>query len=259
MSHFEKFDSYIPIDLTTISGMMISCFVISGFIIFRYFLFVTPFYFFSWPSKLRVHDQKFKPGQIRFEIFHSMISSLIFGISGYVLGLEMQLGLAKIYLRFDQYPLWYLPLSFLIFSVLHEFYFYWTHRWMHIPVFYRRIHAVHHYSVHATPWASFSFHPFEAVVQAAFLPLTVLALPIHPTVVIAYLTFMTLTAISNHSGHELIPLKWVTSWFISGEHHALHHKKFNGNFGLYFRFLDQLHGTELEEQAHLKPLVETVP
>ncbi len=252
LNHFEKIQSYLPIDLAEPSGFLIAFLVVLSFILIRYFSLVAIFYFWFWqknsshPRKL--HDQLIKPNQVRFEIKHSMISSLVFAFFGVLLGLLWQRGYTLIYLKFDQLGFWYLPLSFILISIIHEFYFYATHRWMHIPRIYNLFHHVHHFSRKTSPWASFSFHFNEAVVQAVFLPLIVMIVPVHPVVLIAYLTFMTVTAISNHLGIELIPSKNITRHFISGEHHSLHHQFFNGNFGLYFCFMDRLFGTEMKEK-----------
>lgn len=250
MNHFEKMESYIPIELFSLNGFILANLVISFFVILRYFGLVYLFYAPFWhknSKRERLHDQKTKPGQIGFEIKWSMISSLIFSFSGYVMGLLWQKGYTQLYLPFDEYGLWYLPVSFVVYSLIHEVYFYYTHLWMHRPKLYKRVHAVHHFSVHTSPWASFSFHPYEALVHAAFLPILVCIIPIHPVVVIAYLTFMTLTAISNHLGVEIIGSTFLKKHFISGAHHSIHHLRFHGNYGLYYCFMDRLGKTEIHK------------
>ncbi len=250
ISHFERIESYLPVQLLTPAGFCVALAVLSGFIWVRYFILVGLFYQLFWRSLARsesrqyLHDQEIKPGQLAHEIKWSMFSTLIFAFSGWTLGVLWQNGWSLIYLPFRQLGWGYLPLSFLGLTFIHEVYFYLTHVWMHYPSVYRRIHSVHHFSRKTSPWASFSFHPGEALIQAAFLPLVSLILPLHPLVIIAYLTFMTLTAISNHLGVELVTSPGITSWFISGEHHALHHERFNCNYGLYYRFLDRWLATE---------------
>ena len=253
LSHFEKMESYIPIDLLSLKGFAIANLVMLGFIIMRYFVMVFPFYFLFWKKRIAksrvsyLHDQMVKNDQINSEIKWSLSSSFIFAFSGYLIGVAWQQGWSQIYLQFDEYPLWYLLLSFILYSLVHEIYFYWTHVWMHIPKIYRRIHSIHHYSVKTSPWASFSFHPYEAVVHAIFLPIFVCVIPIHPVVILLYLTFMTVTAISNHLGVELLFPKILRKYFISGTHHAVHHEKFRFNYGLYYCFMDQLMGTQKME------------
>lgn len=250
-AHFESLSSYLPVDLSHPTLFLISILVVFAFVLGRYFLLVGMFYYFFWrvgldqPFSPRVlHDHQIKPGQMSYEIKWSFISSWIFAFFGVTLGWLWQNDWTKIYLEFDKYGLFYLPLSLFIISIIHEVYFYFTHVWMHWPRVFRAVHAVHHYSRKTSPWASFSFHPLEAMIQAAFIPLVVLIVPIHPTMLLAYLTFMTLTAISNHLGYELIGPSWIRSFFISGSHHSSHHEKYNSNFGLYFTFIDRWMGTE---------------
>jgi sterol desaturase/sphingolipid hydroxylase (fatty acid hydroxylase superfamily) len=250
IEHFEKIESYIPIDLLSIQGFLIATAVVMFFILFRYFLMVGTAYGIFWKTSFLkdkvqlLHDRNLPKDQIKLEISYSLLSSVIFAVSGVVMGLLWQGGYSQIYTKFDEFGFWYLPLSFLIYSLIHESYFYYTHVWMHRPKIYKRVHRIHHLSVKTSPWASFSFHPWEALVHASFLPVLVLFVPIHPVVIISYLTFMTVTAISNHLGVELIPFKVVKEQFISGEHHSTHHTKLNYNYGLYFTFLDKLSGTE---------------
>ena len=42
-------------------------------------------------------------------------------------------GWTLIYTDPGQYPLWYLPLSLLLYLLAHDTWFYWTHRLMHRP------------------------------------------------------------------------------------------------------------------------------
>ena len=253
LNHFEKLESYVPLDLLSVRGFLLANMVILGFVCLRYFLIVFVFYWLFWQKHLGknrldyLHDQKVKSHQFRTEIQWSLSSSFVFALSGYILGIVLQLEFSQIYLRFNEYPLWYLPLSFAIYTLIHEAYFYWTHVWMHKPKIFKKVHAIHHISVKTSPWASFSFHPYEATIHAFFLPLLVCIIPIHPVVILLYLIFMTVTAISNHLGVEILFPKVLRKFFISGTHHALHHEKFRYNYGLYYRFMDRWMGTEQME------------
>lgn len=258
MKHLETLEAYIPIDLLTINGFIQTMLIVGAMIIIRYLLFVAPFYFYFWSGKhhfkitRKLHNLKVEPSQIKHEIKWSLISTLIFAGSAYLMGIFWQSGMSQIYLSFDQYGFAYLFFSFFIYLIFHEFYFYFTHVWMHQPKIYKKVHHIHHLSQQVSPWASFSFHPYECIVHALFMPMMILLIPIHPIVIIGYFTFMTLTAISNHSGIELIKTNLITSWFISGAHHYKHHKYYNGNYGLYFTFIDKLFGTEIHSSQSTK-------
>ena len=250
--YLQTLEAYLPVDILTLQGALLSFIVLCFFIIFRYFLIVGAFFVYLYKTnhkRLRLHDLKIDSDQYIHEIRWSLISTFIFAASGIAMGALWQAGYSQIYLSFEEFPLWYMPLSFFIYSIFHEFYFYLTHIWMHQPKWYRRVHHVHHVSHKVSPWASFSFHPWECLVHAIFFPVMVLLIPIHPLVIISYFTFMTLTAVSNHSGVEIFKSKLVRKIFISGEHHYLHHKRYQGNYGLFYTFIDKIFKTEISEQT----------
>lgn len=253
-NHFERLESYLPFDLSVFENFVLATLVVSFIVAFRYFLLVTPIWamlYWHKPTKWakrQIYEKLPSKAMQGFEIKWSVITSLLFGVSGVGLGLIWQLGWTKIYLPFSEFGLWYLPVSFLLMALVHDFYFYVTHRWLHLPNVYRRFHALHHQSLTPSPWASFSFHPVEGLIQALALPLIVLFIPVHPTVLLSYLTFMTISAIINHLGFEVLPAnslgRTLGKWFITGTHHAQHHRFFRTNYSLFFTFWDRIFSTE---------------
>lgn len=184
------------------------------------------------------------------EIYHSLVASVFFSLAGTVLIFAYRSGWTQIYEDPFEYGWFYLPLSFVILAFLHETYFYWTHRWMHRPKIFSLIHRVHHDSRPPSAWAAFSFHPLEAAIEALILPLLVMLVPVHFSVLALFLLFMTILGVINHLGYELYPAGFArgsfTRWWISATHHQMHHEKYNGNFGLYFTFWDRWMGTHHE-------------
>lgn len=263
LGHFERLESYIPFDLTNFENFALASLVVSFVVAFRYFLIVAPFWWVlyqlrpkSWDRR-KIYDKLPSRKMQAFEIKWSVITSLIFGIGGVALGWVWQMGWTRIYLRFDEYPLWYLPISFVLMALVHDWYFYVTHRLMHLPSLYRIMHATHHQSFTPSPWASFSFHPWEGVIQAVIIPVLVMLIPVHPTVLLSYLTFMTLSAIINHLGFEVLLRNsfgiWLAKWFITGTHHAQHHRYYKTNYALFFTFWDRIFQTEdarFEKEIH---------
>lgn len=187
--------------------------------------------------------------QIRREIGWSLASAAIYGIpAGVVAWGWQQLGWTRIYTDFGDYPLWYPPLSVLLYLFAHDTWFYWTHRWMHRPWLFLRAHAVHHASRPPTAWTAMSFHPWEAVTGAVVIPALVFFMPIHVALLGLVLGIMTLMGITNHMGWELFPARLVHSrlggWLITASHHQRHHENYQCNYGLYFRVWDRLCGTD---------------
>lgn len=187
--------------------------------------------------------------QIRTEIRWSLASAAIYGIPAGIVAWGWQnLGWTKIYTDFADYPLWYVPLSLIIYLFLHDTWFYWTHRWMHQPRLFKIAHAVHHASRPPTAWAAMSFHPIEAITGAIVIPALVLLIPIHVAMLGLVLTIMTMMGVTNHMGWEMFP-RWLVhsrlgKGLITASHHQRHHEAYTCNYGLYFRFWDRLCGTD---------------
>jgi Delta7-sterol 5-desaturase len=187
--------------------------------------------------------------QMRREIGWSLASAAIYGIPAGVVAWGWQAhGWTRIYSEVDAYPLWWLPVSLLVYLLLHDAWFYWTHRWMHRPTPFRVLHAVHHASRPPTAWAAMSFHPLEALSGAVVIPALVLFVPIHLAVLGLVLLTMTVMGVTNHMGWEIFPRRLVRSWFggwvITASHHQRHHDHYRCNYGLYFRVWDRWCGTD---------------
>jgi sterol desaturase/sphingolipid hydroxylase (fatty acid hydroxylase superfamily) len=187
--------------------------------------------------------------QIRMEIGWSLASALIYGVPAGVAAWGWQaFGWTRIYTDVHAMPLWYLPVSLLAYLLAHDTWFYWTHRLMHRPRWFRIAHAVHHASRPPTAWAAMSFHPVEALTGAAVIPALVFLVPIHVAVLALVLTIMTVMGVTNHMGWEMFPRRLVHSrvgdWVITASHHNLHHEQYRCNYGLYFRLWDRLCGTD---------------
>ncbi|HEU4470339.1 MAG TPA: sterol desaturase family protein [Flavisolibacter sp.] len=223
-------------------------------VIGRYLLIAGVFYgvFYLWfPDRWKrrkINERAYKKGQFKKEVFWSTVTALIFALAGSLMLLLWQKGFTKIYAGIDDYPLWWMPVSLLIALVAHETYYYWLHRWMHHPKIFRIVHKVHHDSNITSPWTAFSFHPLEGVLQALFLPVLLMVLPMHVYVLLIQLTIMTVSSVINHLDIEVYPRNFqrhlLGRWLIGATHHSLHHKQFKYNYGLYFTFWDKWKKTE---------------
>ena len=188
--------------------------------------------------------------QMKREIGWSLASAAIYGVpAGIVAWGWREHGWTRIYTELHAYPLWYLPVSLLAYLLLHDTWFYWTHRWMHRPRLFRIAHAVHHASRPPTAWAAMSFHPLEAITGAVVVPALVFVIPIHVGMLSLVLAIMTVMGVVNHMGWEMFPRTLVHGpagrWLITATHHQAHHAAYRGNYGLYFRFWDKACGTDI--------------
>lgn len=187
--------------------------------------------------------------QIRREIAYSLASAAIYGVpAGIVAWGWRERGWTLIYTDVTTYPLWYLPVSLLLYLLAHDTWFYWTHRLLHRPAWFRAAHAVHHASHPPTAWAAMSFHPLEALSGAVVIPALAFLLPIHVGALGLVLAIMTVMGVTNHMGWEMFPQALVRSkgghWLITASHHQRHHEEYQCNYGLYFRLWDHLCGTD---------------
>ena len=205
---------------------------------------------FAWATHAR-HRGLYRglDAQMRREIAWSLASAAIYGMpAGIVAWGWANRGWTRIYGDIHAHPLWYWPVSVLVYLALHDTWFYWTHRWMHRPRPFRIAHAVHHASRPPTAWAAMAFHPIEAVSGAVVLPLLVFAIPIHVAALGLVLTVMTVMGVTNHMGWEVFPRAlWrgvLGDWLITASHHQRHHERYGCNYGLYFRFWDRVCGTD---------------
>ena len=219
----------------------------------RYLAFSALLHWAFWkktPSRIFQQLSKVPPkkARIRQEIFWSLASSIVFAGVFTAVFLAFENGYTWIYEQPLQYGLVYLLISGPLVLFLQDLHFYLFHRLLHHPRFYR-FHKIHHISREPSAWTAFCFHPVEALLSASFLPLVAFFVPLHISLVGILFVVMTLLAVTNHLGWEIWPKTWLDrwplSWLISARHHQNHHSKFNGNYGLYFRFWDRVAGTDV--------------
>lgn len=187
-------------------------------------------------------------GQVRREILASLRTVLIFACNGTLIVFGARNGVFTIYSDIADYGWWYLGVSSLILIVAHDAWFYWSHRLLHHPPLFRRFHRLHHRSHNPTPFTAYSFDAGEAIVNAVYLPLILLVLPVHPAALLIFTSHMILRNAVGHCGYELFPAnrggRPLLDWMTTVTHHDLHHAHAGCNLGLYFTWWDRWMGTE---------------
>ena len=166
----------------------------------------------------RIQDRYPAPGQVRREIRMSLVTVCIFAVMATSLFQLYKAGHTSIYLKFHDYPFWYLPLSFALCLLVHDTYFYWTHRFMHWQPVFKYIHAGHHRSISPTPWAIYAFQPLEAMVQFIGIMGIAMFLPLHPLVLLAFLWYDTIVNTAGHTGYEMMPKASPHNYLLRAEH-----------------------------------------
>ncbi|HHW77820.1 MAG TPA: sterol desaturase family protein [Xanthomonadaceae bacterium] len=225
----------------------------------RYFLFAGGAYGFFWVWKKhrfqhrRIQQRAPDAGRIRSEIHYSLLTGLIIALTVMMILYATLNGWTRIYVNLSDYGAAYFFFSIALQLVLHDAYFYWTHRLMHLKGLFKLAHRVHHFSISPSPWAAYSFHPLEAIVQVAILPVFAFTIPLHYAALFIFITYNLGNNVLGHLGYELFPKGFINhvifKWHTTSTHHNMHHEKFNCNYSLYFRWWDLLMGTTHPDYA----------
>ncbi len=185
---------------------------------------------------------------IRREMAYSLLSMLVFAGLSMVLVAGLFNGHVVIYSQPDAYGWVWLVLSFPALLIWQDVYFYATHRLLHTPWLFKRIHSVHHRSRHPSPWAAYSFHPIEALINGLVMPLALFVVPVHGAVLVASILHQIFRNTLGHAAIETMPAGFTRHplgrLFTTTTHHHLHHETGRGNYGLWFSWWDRWMGTE---------------
>lgn len=243
----------LPAYLTPLQKFLINSVILYIVVTLRYIAFAGGFYLVCWKWKRDALQSRkilptFPSKKILWTEFRwSLATSVVFAVTGAWMLHAGNSGSLNFYYELDQYGWFYLFLSLPIMMFIHDTYFYFTHRIIHWQPLYKRIHHVHHLSTNPSPWAAFSFHPYESLIEAFALPLVLLVMPVHPLMFAVFLMSMTFFGVINHLGYELYPAGFaknpIGKWMITATHHTQHHELFRYNYGLYFTFWDRVLGT----------------
>lgn len=189
----------------------------------------------------------------------SVISAICFALGAACFMAVYDLGLTQVYLQWEAHDLGYIAFSYIAVLILQDAYFYFSHRLLHLPFFFKHFHEGHHHSRPPTPWTFFALEPVEAISQISFLLCLTLVIPLNLGVLVAILVTMTVWSTGNHMGLQVVPLtrcsRWWGQWFIGSSHHLIHHQRYSRHYGLYFTFWDKVLGTQ-DQSYELKRKLE---
>ncbi|HWN67905.1 MAG TPA: sterol desaturase family protein [Haliangium sp.] len=244
---------FLSLEGAQLPGLLAFAGVLFAFLLVRYVAIVGPLYLVCWKllrGRLKGRRiQRTSPPRARVlkEFAWSLATFVVFSLVGVATLLMSRAGWTQRYHSIDERGWLYWAASVALMLVVHDAYFYWTHRFMHLRGVFRYFHRVHHLSFNPSPWAAFSFHPLEAVVEAGIVFVIALIMPFHPSALFAFLIIMTIMNGLGHLGYELYPRGFARGrlgrWVTTSVHHNMHHHYVHGNYGLYFTWWDRLMGT----------------
>ncbi|MBL8813569.1 MAG: sterol desaturase family protein [Planctomycetaceae bacterium] len=181
------------------------------------------------------------------EVQNSAVTIVVYAVVGVQTVWLVSAEYTQFYLDIHQYSWLWFWTSIVVAILIHDTWFYWTHRLLHAFRILRAVHRVHHESTNPTPWTSYSFSPLEAFIQALIFPLLLITIPMHLFAFLFFLIWMMTWNVVNHAGFEYTR-PWMTRGFpgrlwMTPTGHVMHHENGHWNFGLYFLFWDRLMGT----------------
>eukprot|EP01024_Parvocaulis_polyphysoides_P031644 TRINITY_DN28517_c0_g1_i4.p1 TRINITY_DN28517_c0_g1~~TRINITY_DN28517_c0_g1_i4.p1 ORF type:complete len:304 (+),score=4.35 TRINITY_DN28517_c0_g1_i4:85-912(+) len=151
----------------------------------------------------------------------------------------------------------YTIFTIIILDYLHDTWFYWSHRFLHVGWIYRNIHYIHHQSTVPSAFSGYSFHVIEAMIVFVNEIFVCFLFPINLKVHRVYHIWTTSIHMGGHCGYEMAPfspcIEQILGYFYYGfgtnpwlntvQHHDIHHKSPRHHFSLYFTHWDRWMGT----------------
>jgi sterol desaturase/sphingolipid hydroxylase (fatty acid hydroxylase superfamily) len=223
---------------------------VSFFLSLRYLLFAGTLFliFYVWKKKnywyLKIQQQFPGKKYVLTEIKYSFFTVIIFGIVIMEVMWASKNRYTLVYYPIDKYGWPYYFFSIILMIVVHDAYFYWTHRLLHWKPLFKWAHKIHHMSHNPTPFSAYAFHPFEALIEISIIPLLVFTIPYHVSAISVFSVYTLLLNVGGHMGFEFFPKGFATNkwfkWHNTATHHNMHHRFIKYNYGLYFNFWDRI-------------------
>jgi ring-1,2-phenylacetyl-CoA epoxidase subunit PaaE len=189
--------------------------------------------------------------QIKDETINTIIVIVVNGFfTGFILYLANN-GYTQFYTETGKYGIWYEIFSAFVLLLIGDAWFYWMHRLLHHPKIYKYIHAVHHKSLDTNPFTVNSFHVLEGFLLTIYIIPALMIMPVSLLALGVNQVLGMYNNIKSHLGYEFYP-KFFDKIFplnmlVNSTNHNLHHTRYNGNYGLFFRHWDIINGTEIKE------------
>ena len=123
----------------------------------------------------------------------------------------------------------------ILFFLVIEVCFYYSHRFLHLPFIYKHIHKLHHkYNAPISITALYA-HPIEYIISN-ILPVMIgpILCSSHLVTIYTWLFIVIINTVTVHSGYNIF-------YILDSTKHDMHHKNFNCNYGV-LNILDYLYG-----------------
>ncbi|CAF3560500.1 unnamed protein product [Adineta steineri] len=185
--------------------------------------------------------------QIRKELM--LTTSAMFGSTTYAVAwmyfIEPYLWTTNYFVTHPYTLTWFIS-NVIVYGLIFDSWFYWTHRALHESKYlWDHIHTTHHSFKSPSAFCQDAVHPIEGLVQGPMGHyLIALVMPVHPVILALFGLFTSCYAIAAHDGR-----------FGDFNHHYAHHSKGKGrlhnfNYGLYWPLWDLICGTRYRDRPN---------
>ena len=227
------------------------------FTLSRYVIFATGVWIALWillaPVLRRRKIREASPAapQLLTEFLISLRSMAIFATAAVGIALLERVGAYRLEKMAESWGAVWFWASLAVTIVVHDAYFYWTHRLMHDPRLFRHVHLRHHRSNNPSPFTAYSFDLAEAGLMVAFFVIWPMIFPIPWVANALFGLYQIVRNTLLHCGYELMPARangrpWL-DFLTTTTHHDLHHGQAGYNYGAWFTWWDRWMGTEHPE------------
>lgn len=198
-----------------------------------YLFFACAFWLLAHLVNRPIETRETNPNQMALEIFESLRTVLIFGLSMVIPWTMLKFNVSAFA---GTISIVSILAEMIVLIIWNDIHFYSVHRLLHSQFI--RSHAVHHSSVTATPFTAYSMSIWEAVLLSSVTPIAML---FHhfSFVSLAFLSIWSI-AINTlvHSNCNLFPNAKAHSLLGLIKRHQRHHSTKNGNYSFFFGQLD---------------------
>jgi sterol desaturase/sphingolipid hydroxylase (fatty acid hydroxylase superfamily) len=138
-------------------------------------------------------------------------------------------------------------LAILVYVFYEDFCFHWSHRFLHLPFIYPKIHKVHHKIFNVFHLSCVHTHYIEYIIGNYF-PSAIGMLVFGPCFhFISFTTFVILRLLETHEAHGGYEFQYsifkINPWGIESNYHNFHHLKNIGNYSTFFFLWDSIFQT----------------